>query len=331
MTPVANLEPVQLSGTTVKRASLHNSDQMGLLDIHIGDYVYVEKGGEIIPKITGVEPSKRPADAVRAEFPKVCPDCGAPLVKDETEARHYCSNEACPTRVKGAFLHFISRKAMNINAGEATVDQLYDKGLIRELPDLYRLDMGKLLTLEGWKEKSAENFLDSIEASRKVPFGRVLFALGIRHVGETTARMLASRFGDIEAMKHASREDFLQVEDIGDVIADSLVEYFQNAAHIRVIADLAGFGLQFADDTASSRLSDRLEGCTVVVTGNFSRPRDEMKAMITAHGGKSTGSVSGKTTYLLAGEKAGPEKLSKAEKLGVRIITEDEFYSIINS
>lgn len=331
VTPVANLEPVQLSGTTVKRASLHNSDQMGLLDIHIGDYVYVEKGGEIIPKITGVEPSKRPADAVRAEFPKVCPDCGAPLVKDETEARHYCSNEACPTRVKGAFLHFISRKAMNINAGEATVDQLYDKGLIRELPDLYRLDMGKLLTLEGWKEKSAENFLDSIEASRKVPFGRVLFALGIRHVGETTARMLASRFGDIEAMKHASREDFLHVEDIGDVIADSLVEYFQNAAHIRVIADLAGFGLQFADDTASSRLSDRLEGCTVVITGNFSRPRDEMKAMITAHGGKSTGSVSGKTTYLLAGEKAGPEKLSKAEKLGVRIITEDEFYSIINS
>ena len=331
VTPVANLDPVPLSGTTVRRASLHNADQMELLDVHIGDYVYVEKGGEIIPKITGVELSKRPADAVEPHFPTLCPDCGAPLVKDESEARHYCTNEACPTRVKGAFLHFISRKAMNINAGEATIDQLYDKGYIRELPDLYRLGTEQLLSLDGWKEKSAGNFLDSISASRNVPFSRVLFALGIRHIGETTAKTLTARFGNIEAMEKASREEFLEVEDIGEVIADSLVEYFGNEGHRRIIQELRDFGLQFADNSAASRLSDRLSGCTVVVSGNFTRPRDEMKALIAAHGGKNTGSVSGKTTYLLAGEKAGPEKLAKAEKLGVKVITEEEFYSIINS
>ena len=331
ITPVANLEPVALSGTTVKRASLHNADQLEQLDIHIGDWVYVEKGGEIIPKITGVELSKRPEGAPLPHFPTHCPDCGSLLVKDESEARHYCLNEACPTRVKGAFLHFISRKAMNINAGEATIDQLYDKGYIRELPDLYRLDMEKLLTLDGWKEKSAGNFLDSIEASKRVPFGRVLFALGIRHIGETTAKTLAARFRDIGAMEKASREEFLDVEDIGDVIADSLVEYFENEGHRRIIQELRNFGLQFADNSAASRLSDRLAGSTVVVSGNFSRPRDEMKALIAAHGGKNTGSISGKTTYLLAGEKAGPEKLAKAQKLGVKVITEEEFYSIINS
>ena len=275
ITPVANLEPVALSGTTVKRASLHNADQLEQLDIHIGDWVYVEKGGEIIPKITGVELSKRPEGAPLPHFPTHCPDCGSLLVKDESEARHYCLNEACPTRVKGAFLHFISRKA--------------------------------------------------------VPFGRVLFALGIRHIGETTAKTLASRFRDIEMMEKASREEFLEVEDIGDVIADSLVEYFGNENHRRIIRELRDFGLQFADNTAASRLSDRLAGCTVVISGNFSRPRDEMKAMITAHGGKNTGSVSSRTTYLLAGEKAGPEKLAKAEKLGVKVISEEEFYSIINS
>ncbi len=331
VTPVANLDPVPLSGTTVRRASLHNADQMELLDVHIGDYVYVEKGGEIIPKITGVELSKRPADAVEPHFPTLCPDCGAPLVKDESEARHYCTNEACPTRVKGAFLHFISRKAMNINAGEATIDQLYDKGYIRELPDLYRLGTEQLLSLDGWKEKSAGNFLDSISASRNVPFSRVLFALGIRHIGETTAKTLTARFGNIEAMEKASRDEYLEVEDIGEVIADSLVEYFADQEHRRIIEELRGFGLQFADNTASSRLSDHLQGCTVVVSGNFSISRDEMKALIAAHGGKNTGSVSGKTTYLLAGEKAGPEKLAKAEKLGVKVITEEDFYSIINS
>ena len=331
VTPVANLDPVPLSGTTVRRASLHNADQMELLDVHIGDYVYVEKGGEIIPKITGVELSKRPADAVEPHFPTLCPDCGAPLVKDESEARHYCTNEACPTRVKGAFLHFISRKAMNINAGEATIDQLYDKGYIRELPDLYRLGTEQLLSLDGWKEKSAGNFLDSISASSNVPFSRVLFALGIRHIGETTAKTLTARFGNIEAMEKASRDEYLEVEDIGEVIADSLVEYFADQGHRRIIEELRDFGLQFADNSAASRLSDRLSGCTVVVSGNFTRPRDEMKALIAAHGGKNTGSVSGKTTYLLAGEKAGPEKLAKAEKLGVKVITEEDFYSIINS
>ena len=290
ITPVANLEPVTLSGTTVKRASLHNADQLEQLDIHIGDWVYVEKGGEIIPKITGVELSKRPEGAPLPHFPTHCPDCGSLLVKDESEARHYCLNEACPTRVKGAFLHFISRKAM-----------------------------------------SAGNFLDSIEESKRVPFGRVLFALGIRHIGETTAKTLAARFRDIGAMEKASREDFVDVEDIGDVIADSLVEYFENEDHLRIIQELRDFGLQFADNSAASRLSDRLAGSTVVVSGNFSRPRDEMKALIAAHGGKNTGSVSGKTTYLLAGEKAGPEKLARAQKLGVKVITEEDFYSIINS
>ena len=331
VTPVANLDPVSLSGTTVRRASLHNADQMEQLDIHIGDYVYVEKGGEIIPKITGVEVSKRPQDAVRPSFPTLCPDCGSPLVKDESEARHYCTNEACPTRVKGAFLHFISRKAMNINAGDATIDQLYDKGYIKELPDLYRLDMEKLLTLDGWKERSAQNFLDSIAASVRVPFSRVLFALGIRHVGETTARTLTARMRSIEAMEKASKEDFLEVEDIGEVIADSLVDYFADSGHRRIIEELRGFGLQFADNSAAAAVSDRLAGCTVVVSGNFSRPRDEMKALITAHGGRNTSSVSGRTTYLLAGEKAGPEKIAKAEKSGVKIISEEEFYSIINS
>lgn len=331
VTPVANLEPVPLSGTTVKRASLHNADQMKLLDIHIGDFVYVEKGGEIIPKITGVELSKRPADAILPVFPTVCPDCGSPLVKDEDEARHYCTNEHCPVRVKGAFMHFISRKAMNINAGEATIDQLYDKGYIRELPDLYRLDMEKLLTLDGWKEKSAGNFLESIAESVKVPFGRVLFALGIRHIGETTAKTLAARFGNIEAMEKATRDEFLETEDIGDVIADSLTAYFADREHIRIIEELRSFGLQFADTTGASAVSDRLKGCTIVVSGNFSRPRDEIKSLIVAHGGKNTGSVSGKTTYLLAGEKPGPEKIAKAEKLNVKIIDEEEFYSIINS
>lgn len=331
VTPVANLDPVQLSGTTVKRASLHNSDQMQLLDIHLGDWVYVEKGGEIIPKITGVELSKRPSDAVRPVFPSCCPACGSQLVKDEDEARHYCTNGKCPIRVKGAFLHFISRKAMNINAGEATVDQLYDKGYIRELPDLYRLDKEKLLTLEGWKEKSAANFLDSIAESLKVPFGRVLFALGIRHIGETTAKTLASRFGSIEAMEKATRDDFLETEDIGEVIADSLAAYFSDPEHIRIISELKGFGLQFADSSGSADTSDKLKGCTIVVSGNFSIPRDEIKNLITANGGKCTGSVSSRTTYLLTGEKPGPEKLAKAEKLGIKTLTEDEFYSIINS
>lgn len=331
VTPVANLDPVPLSGTTVKRASLHNSEQMELLDIRIGDFVYVEKGGEIIPKITGVELSKREPDVRIPVFPTICPDCGSALVKIENEARHYCTNEDCPTRVKGRFIHFISRKAMNINAGEATIEQLYEKGMIRELPDLYRLRKEELLTLEGWKDKSADNFLKSLEESKKRSFGNVLFALGIRHIGETTAKSLAARFGTVEAMEAASPEDFLECDDIGEIIADSLAEYFSAPAHLQIIAELKEKGLNFADNSSSAKISDALEGCSVVISGNFSRPRDEMKALITAHGGKNTGSVSSRTTYLLAGDKAGPEKLKKAEKLNIRILTEDDFMKIINN
>ena len=332
VTPVANLEPVPLSGTVVKRASLHNKDQMDLLDIHIGDWVYVEKGGEIIPKITAVELSKRPAGAQRPRFPETCPDCGTPLVRDEDQARHYCPNsDSCPEQIKGRFIHFISRKAMDILAGEATVAQLYDAGLIRELPDLYALTPEQLLKLEGWQQKSVDNFLASLESSKKVPFPRVLNALGIRHIGETTARMLAAHFGSLDALAAASREELLQIDEVGGIMADAILDWFAAPRHREMIEKLRAIGLQFemsAEETR--RLSDRLEGATVVVSGNFTVSREEMKALIAAHGGKNTGSVSGSTTYLLAGEKAGPEKLRKAEKLGVKVISEEEFYQLIN-
>ena len=330
VTPVANLEPVLLSGTVVKRASLHNKDQMDLLDIHIGDYVYVEKGGEIIPKITGVELSKRPAGAARPVFPACCPDCGTPLVRDEDEARHYCPNrEACPVQIKGRFIHFAGRKAMDILAGEATVDALYAKGWIRTLPDLYTLTREQLISLDGWQEKSADNFLDSLEASKRVPFERVLYALGIRHIGEQTAKMLARHFGSIDALAEASREDLVQIEDIGGTVADSIRAYFDSEAGRDTVRRLREAGLQMAVDAdARQQLSDTLAGKTIVISGNFSISREAMKALIEAHGGKNAGSVSGKTSWLLAGEKAGPEKLKKAEKLGIPVISEEEFHRI---
>jgi len=333
VTPVANLEPVQLSGTVVKRASLHNKDQMDLLDIHIGDYVYVEKGGEIIPKITGVELSKRPANAQRPVFPACCPDCGTPLVRDEDEARHYCPNqESCPVQIKGRFVHFAGRKAMDILAGDATIEQLYAKGLIHTLPDLYALTREQLIALDGWQEKSADNFLDSLAASRQVPFERVLYALGIRHVGEQTAKTLARHFGSIDALLDATREDLVQVEDIGDTVADAILAWCASESGRDTVRRLREAGLQMAvTDTAENRLSDRLAGKTVVVSGNFSLSREAMKALVEAHGGKNAGSVSGKTSYLLAGEKAGPEKLKKAEKLGIPVISEEEFHQLIES
>ncbi|MBQ6437683.1 MAG: NAD-dependent DNA ligase LigA [Bacteroidales bacterium] len=332
VTPVANLEPVPLSGTVVKRASLHNKDQMDLLDIHIGDWVYVEKGGEIIPKITAVELSRRPADAQRPRFPERCPDCGTPLVRDEDQARHYCPNsDSCPEQIKGRFIHFISRKAMDILAGDATIAQLYDSGLIRELPDLYALTPAQLLQLEGWQQKSVENFLASLERSKQVPFPRVLNALGIRHIGETTARMLAAHFGSLDALMNATREELLQIDEVGGIMADAILDWFAAPRHREMIEKLRALGLQFEMSAEQTRrLSDTLEGATVVVSGNFTVSREEMKALIAAHGGKNTGSVSGSTTYLLAGEKAGPEKLRKAEKLGVKVISEEEFYTLIN-
>lgn len=331
LTPVANLAPVPLSGTVVKRASLHNKDQMDLLDIHIGDWVYVEKGGEIIPKITGVEKSKRPADAQLPSFPEVCPDCGTPLVRVADEAKHYCPNQfGCPMQIRGRFIHFCSRKAMNILAGEATIEALVSKESISDIPDLYSLTREQLMTLEGWQEKSADNFLASLEESRKVPFERVLYSLGIRHIGEQTAKMLARHFGSIDALMEASGEDLLQLEDIGATVARSICGYFASERGRNVVERLRGCGLQFAvQEDAATRLSDRLAGSTIVISGNFSISREAMKGLIEAHGGKNSGSVSGKTTYLLAGEKSGPEKLKKAEKLGVKVISEEEFNNLI--
>lgn len=326
VTPVANLEPVQLSGTVVKRASLHNADQMQMLDIHIGDYVYVEKGGEIIPKITAVELSMRPSDAALPHFPQTCPDCGTPLVRDEEEAKAFCPNQSgCPTQIKGKLVHFLSRKAMNIIAGDATVDQLYNKGFVWNVADFYELQKEHLLTLDGWKERSAERFLKSIKDSLKTPFEKVLYALGIRHVGETTAKTLAAHFKSIDALSQASREDLLLADDIGEVIADSIISYFADETNRDTIDRLKAAGLKFESEGKAEQQSELLKGMTIVISGNFSISRDDMKALIVANGGKSSGSISGKTTYLLAGEKAGPEKLKKAESLGVKVISETEF------
>ena len=333
VTPVANLEPVLLSGTVVKRASLHNKDQMDLLDIRIGDAVYVEKGGEIIPKITGVELAKRPEGARRPDFPTRCPECGTPLVRDEDEARHYCPNrETCPVQIKGRFVHFAGRKAMDILAGEATVETLFAKGLIRTLPDLYALRREDLLALDGWQDKSADNFLASVDASRKVPFERVLYALGIRHVGEQTAKMLARHFGSMDALMAAGREELVQVEDIGDTVADSILAFFASESGRETVRRLQEAGLQMkVSDDLRQRLSDKLKGSTIVISGNFSISREAMKDLIEAHGGKTAGSVSGSTAYLLAGEKSGPAKAKKAEKLGIPVLTEEQLYQMIEA
>lgn len=330
VTPVANLDPVFISGTMVRRATLNNEDQMALLDIHLDDYVYVEKGGEIIPKITGAEPSRR-TSSERPVFPTKCPDCGTPLVRNEKEAKWFCPNQdGCPMQIKGRILHFISRKAMNILAGEATVTQLYDAGLVKTPADLFSLTKYQLLSFEGWQDKSAQNFLDSLADAREVPFERVLFALGIRFVGETTARSVARHFGSIDAVAAASVEQLTEVEDVGDVIAQSIYEYFRNEDHLSGIEKMKAFGLRFTVSGESAKLSDSLSGKTVVISGNFSISRDEMKELIAKHGGKCSSSVSAKTDFLLCGTKAGPEKLRKCEQLGIRMVDEQEFYGIIS-
>lgn len=330
VTPVANLEPVQLSGTVVKRASLHNADQMQQLDIHIGDYVYVEKGGEIIPKITAVELSKRGTDVILPHFPETCPDCGTKLIRDDREAKSFCPNQiSCPTQIKGRLVHFLSRKAMNVIAGDATIDQLYNKALVWNVADFYELTKEHLLTLEGWKERSAERFLKSLDESRKVPFERVLYALGIRYVGETTAKSLAKHFGSIDSLAKASIEELLATDDIGQVIAESVYDFLREYSNIDTIERLKAAGLKFEADAAQQKLSGKLDGKTIVISGNFSVSRDEIKSLIIAHGGKSSGSISSKTTYLLAGEKPGPEKIRKAESLGVERIDEQKFREMI--
>jgi len=330
VTPVANLEPVQLSGTVVKRASLHNADQMQLLDIHIGDYVYVEKGGEIIPKITAVELSQRSADVVLPHFPERCPDCGAVLIKDEEEAKSFCPNQTgCPTQIKGRLVHFLSRKAMNVIAGDATIDQLFNHAYVWNAADFYELTKEHLLTLDGWKDRAAERFLNSLAESRNVPFERVLYALGIRYVGEATAKSVARHFGSVDAIMQATVEELLKVDDVGDVIAESIFSYFADESNREIVSRLKAVGLQFEVSGPQERLSGALEGKTIVISGNFSISRDEMKNLIAAHGGKNSGSVSGKTAYLLAGEKAGPEKLKKAEALSVEVISESDLYRLI--
>ena len=330
VTPVANLEPVQLSGTVVKRASLHNADQMQILDIHIGDYVYVEKGGEIIPKITGVELSQRGSDVTMPEFPEYCPDCGTRLIRDEQEAKSFCPNQSgCPTQIKGRLVHFLSRKAMNVIAGDATIEQMYNKALVWNPADFYELQKEHLLTLEGWKEKSAERFLKSIEDSKNVPFERVLFALGIRYVGETTAKAVAKAFGNIDAIIKATEEELLNVDDVGQVIAESIYGFFRDEINLETVDRLKAAGLKFETDTKDEKVSDVLNGKTIVISGNFSVSRDEIKALIVSHGGKNSGSISSRTSFLLAGEKPGPEKIKKAEAIGTPIISEEEFRKMI--
>ena len=329
VTPVANLEPVFLSGTMVRRATLVNEDQMRALDLHEGDSVYVEKGGEIIPKITAAEPSKRLPGALRPVFPTTCPDCGTPLVKPEGEARWFCPNgDGCPTQIKGRLIHFLTRKAMNILAGEATVEQLYNLGLVRTPADFYDLTAAQLFRLEGWKEKSVQRFLDSLSASRQVPFERVLFAIGIRYVGETTARDIARHFGSIDAIAAASREELLAVPEVGEVIADSLLAYFAEPRHQAEIARLKAAGLQLSIQ-ARETVSNALDGKTIVISGNFSISREAMKALIEANGGRNGSSVSGKTDYLLAGTKPGPEKLKKAAELGIPVLSEEDFRALL--
>ena len=330
VTPVANLEPALLSGTVVKRASLHNADQMELLDIRVGDYVYVEKGGEIIPKITAVELSKRAPKLLKPEFPQTCPDCGTPLVRDEGEARWYCPNiDGCPTQIKASLTHFLSRKAMNVLAGDSTVEQLFNLGYVRNVADFYTLTADQLMTLEGWREKSAKRFLDSLEQSKSAPFEQLLFALGIRHVGESTAKSIARHFGSLYAVASAGREELLEVEDVGEIIADSVYDWFRDGFHLEICRRLKDAGLQTEVQKKDSRQSDSLRGKSIVISGTFSISRDEMKALIEANGGRNSGSISSKTAFLLAGEKPGPEKLRKAEALGVKVIDEAGFRAML--
>ena len=330
VTPVANLDPVLLAGTTVRRATLHNAEQMALLDIRPGDMVYVEKGGEIIPKITGVELSERPAGSRPFSYIDRCPECGTPLVRYEGEAKHYCPNQSgCRPQIIGRILHFIRRKAMDIEGlGEETVELLYDNALLHDIADLYDLRAEQLAPLPRLGEKSADNIIRSIRRSAEVPFRRVLFGLGIRFVGETTAKYLAEHFRSLEAVMHASREELVEADEVGGKIADAILEYFADAGNLRIIDRLRRAGVQF-EAAARELASESLAGKSLVISGRFSRSRDEMKELIERHGGRNLAAVSGSVDYLVAGEKTGPAKLKKAEKLGIRILSEEEFLRLV--
>lgn len=334
ITPVANLEPVQLSGTVVRRASLHNADIIASLDLHVGDMVYVEKGGEIIPKITGVDAASRKPDSEKITFITHCPECGSKLIRYEDEAAHYCTNEtACPPQIKGKIEHFISRKAMNIEGlGPETVDLFYQEGMIHNVADLYHLQATDICQLERMGEKSAENIIQGILRSKEVPFERVLFALGIRFVGETVAKKIAKAFRSIDALMSATLDDLIHVDEIGEKIAQSILLYFANEKNRALIERLREAGLKLkADETDYSGYTDKLQGKSIVISGVFAyHSRDEYKEMIEKHGGKNVGSISKKTSFVLAGENMGPSKLEKAQKLGITILNEDDFLAMIN-
>ncbi len=332
ITPVANLQPVQLKGTTVKRASLHNADQIAMLDIRLNDMVYIEKGGEIIPKVVGVAREYRPADSKPVEYIKHCPECGSELIRNEGEAKHYCPNEnGCPPQIKGKLEHFVSRKAMDIGLAEATIEQLYNHGLLKNAADFYSLTKEQLVNLERFADKSAENLIKSIEASKNVPFDRVLFALGIRFVGETVAKKLAQTFQSMDKLANASVEELTATEEIGEKIAESIKQYFNDDKNKRLIEKLrlAGIRMQY-EQPVSKKISDVLGGKNFVISGTFRHfSRDEIKSLIEQHGGRNQSAVSGNTHFIVAGEDMGPAKREKALKMKIPVITEEEFLDMI--
>ena len=332
VTPVANMDAVQLAGTVVKRATLNNEDFIRNFDLHIGDYVYVEKGGEIIPKIVGVDIDRRPEDAQPVKFIDKCPECGTPLVRYEGEAAHYCPNDTgCPPQIKGRIEHFIARRAMNIDSlGPETVDEYYRRGLVHNIADLYTIKVQDI-NGSGNRERSARKIVDSIAASKQVPFERVVFALGIRFVGETSARLLARHFKTMDALQNASMQQLMEVEGVGEVIAKSVIAYFHNPVNQDIVERLRSYGLQMQlSEEQINGASDKLAGKSIVISGVFAKhSRDEYKALIEQHGGKNVGSISGKTSFILAGDNMGPSKLQKAEKLGIPLVNEDDFLDMI--
>lgn len=332
VTPVANMDAVQLAGTVVKRATLNNEDFIRNFDLHIGDYVYVEKGGEIIPKIVGVDIDRRPEDAQPVKFIDKCPECGTPLVRYEGEAAHYCPNDTgCPPQIKGRIEHFIARRAMNIDSlGPETVDEYYRRGLVHNIADLYTIKVQDI-NGSGNRERSARKIVDGIAASKQVPFERVVFALGIRFVGETSARLLARHFKTMDALQNASMQQLMEVEGVGEVIAKSVIAYFHNPVNQDIVERLRSYGLQMQlSEEQITGASNKLVGKSIVISGVFAKhSRDEYKALIEQHGGKNVGSISGKTSFILAGDNMGPSKLQKAEKLGIPLVNEDDFLDMI--
>ena len=333
ITPVANMDPVQLAGTIVKRASLHNADVMEELDLHIGDMVYVEKGGEIIPKVVGVDKEQRKSGLQKVQFIKTCPECGAELVRFEGEAAYYCPNDsACPPQIKGRIEHFISRKAMNIDSlGPETVDDYYKRGLIHDISDLYTLTVAQICGYNKNRVKSAQKVVDAVNSTKYVPFERVVFAIGIRFVGETTAKLIARHFKTMEALRTATVGELMEVDGVGAVIADSVVKYFHDSQNAEIVDKLAAYGLQMqlSDDLLSGQ-TDKLAGKSIVISGVFTKhSRDEYKAIIEQNGGKNVGSISKKTSFVLAGDNMGPSKLEKAQGLGVPLVSEEEFLSML--